>query len=302
MARGAIDEWLEQLEAQASSRQVPVQTDIDVQYFDFRIEGSPNVIGKVRIAERSERKYEDDQGDQYIWHRYNREQDRIASNHNEIVTNVTLDVWDRDGFDTAEDHFLFITEDMITGDTYSKGDQKIKVPNPGEYEGPLSTHADDWDAVFNLSTTQPKMSKGSSIGPTSEDPELSTTGDESETSNPDLDELRKQAKQDSRDTTPSTQTTTTQHQRSAAVRKYALARADGICEACEDSAPFVTGAGDPYLEVHHVHQVSDEGADSPNSVLAICPTCHKRIHHGHDGDRYNKELIDKLQTEIEADT
>ncbi|PSP88729.1 hypothetical protein BRC90_06810 [Halobacteriales archaeon QS_4_69_34] len=257
------------------------------------------MIGKVRIAERSERNYKDERGDQYIWHRYNREQDRISAGHDEIVSNITLDVWDKNEFDSAEDHFLFLTEDMITGDTYSKGDQKIRILSPGKYEGPLSKYTDDWDAIFNSVGASTKMAKGSSVGPVSEDPKLSITEDEAAASDLDLGELRKQAEQDSQEAALSTRTTTTQYQRSAAVRKYALARADGVCEACEEDAPFVTKAGDPYLEVHHVHRVSDQGADDPDSVLAICPTCHKQVHHGHDGDNYNKILIDKLQTEIE---
>ena len=40
--------------------------------------------------------------------------------------------------------------------------------------------------------------------------------------------------------------------RSQAVRRYALLRAEGLCEGCGQSAPFTTPEGEPYLEVHHL--------------------------------------------------
>ncbi|MFC7156125.1 HNH endonuclease [Halomarina halobia] len=116
-----------------------------------------------------------------------------------------------------------------------------------------------------------------------------------------LDELRERAEDASQETATRTTTTTNRRRRSRAVKDYALARADGICEGCEENAPFVTPSGNPYLEVHHVFQVSDDGADSPDAVVAICPTCHSRIHHADDGSEYNAELIEKLRTEIEPD-
>ena len=42
------------------------------------------------------------------------------------------------------------------------------------------------------------------------------------------------------------------YQRSADVRDYVLARANGTCEARGRSAPFITKSGRPYLEPHHI--------------------------------------------------
>lgn len=87
------------------------------------------------------------------------------------------------------------------------------------------------------------------------------------------------------------------YQRSAKVRAYVLARADGICELCEKPAPFTRKSdGSPYLEPHHINRVSDGGLDHPRHVGGICPACHREIHFGIDGDRLN----DKLRTSIEA--
>jgi 5-methylcytosine-specific restriction protein A len=86
------------------------------------------------------------------------------------------------------------------------------------------------------------------------------------------------------------------YKRSAAVKAYVLARAHGICEACKQPAPFQRVDGTPYLEPHHTMRLSDGGLDHPSAVAGICPTCHRRIHHGHDGKEYNGTLIELLKT------
>jgi 5-methylcytosine-specific restriction enzyme A len=80
------------------------------------------------------------------------------------------------------------------------------------------------------------------------------------------------------------------YQRSAIVRAYVLARAAGRCESCLQSAPFLRPDGTPYLEPHHTRRLSDGGPDNPISVAAICPNCHRRIHHGRDGLEVNQAL------------
>ena len=84
------------------------------------------------------------------------------------------------------------------------------------------------------------------------------------------------------------------HQRSEAVRQYVLARADGTCEACGKPAPFQRRDGTPYLEPHHIRRLSDGGPDHPRWVGAICPNCHRQIHHGDNGDALNLELENLL--------
>lgn len=88
--------------------------------------------------------------------------------------------------------------------------------------------------------------------------------------------------------------------RSEDVKKYVLKRANGICEACDQPAPFKKRNGEPYLEPHHTKRLADEGPDHPQWVGAICPTCHRRIHSGVDGKEVNKELMVKLELK-EAD-
>lgn len=87
----------------------------------------------------------------------------------------------------------------------------------------------------------------------------------------------------------------TWYERSNKVKDYVLARSGGVCEACDEPAPFEKKGGGPYLEPHHTNRLADEGPDHPAWVGAICPTCHKRIHYGQDGDERNAELQERLK-------
>jgi len=112
-----------------------------------------------------------------------------------------------------------------------------------------------------------------------------------------MEELYEAALEGPTQTAPGKSSTLVYH-RSAALKRYVKARAGGVCEGCGEDAPFVTKSGDPYLEPHHTHMLSDGGPDHPASVIALCPTCHRRVHYGQGGGDYNEELIVKL-SEIE---
>lgn len=77
------------------------------------------------------------------------------------------------------------------------------------------------------------------------------------------------------------------YERSRDVRDYVLARANGICEGCGEPAPFARPNRAPYLEPHHIHKRSDGGPDHPKFVIALDPTCHRRVHFGADGNERN---------------
>ncbi len=84
---------------------------------------------------------------------------------------------------------------------------------------------------------------------------------------------------------------TTYRERSEDVKAWVLARARGFCEGCGRPAPFPRRSNSsPYLESHHTQRISDDGLDSPDTVIALCPTCHRRVHHGTDGSLYNARL------------
>ena len=152
MPAQAIKDWLSLLDEEARERDVYIDTNINGRIFHFHLGDNPGIIGKVRYSEKKARNYENEQGLTHIWHRYNREKERIQSGSKRNVVNVTLDVWEKDEFDPDEHHFIFLTEQMIDQDTYSKGDQKIFILDDGAYQGPLSKYVDDWDAIFEYAT------------------------------------------------------------------------------------------------------------------------------------------------------
>lgn len=66
--------------------------------------------------------------------------------------------------------------------------------------------------------------------------------------------------------------------RSAEVVKETKRRANGICQFCNQPAPFIDKKGNPYLEVHHIIWLSRGGEDSTANTVALCPNCHTRMH------------------------
>lgn len=105
-----------------------------------------------------------------------------------------------------------------------------------------------------------------------------------------LDSLRSRASRSVGKEPRSVQAKRQVYQRSEDLKIYVLRRANGVCEGCEHQAPFKTSAGQPYLEPHHVRRLSDGGPDDYHHVIALCPTCHRRVHHAEDGDAYNDGL------------
>lgn len=78
---------------------------------------------------------------------------------------------------------------------------------------------------------------------------------------------------------PSIRSTISQtYERNPYVTEYAKRRANGICELCEQEAPFKTKQNDPYLETHHIEWLCNGGSDTIENTVALCPNCHKKMH------------------------
>lgn len=110
-------------------------------------------------------------------------------------------------------------------------------------------------------------------------------------------QLEREAKKASRQHVSGDSETTsvvTTYSRSQKVKDYVMARADGVCEMCDNPAPFTSESGDPYLQAHHIHELSEGGSDSPDNVAAICPNCHYEIHHGKNGEKQNQQLSKQM--------
>jgi 5-methylcytosine-specific restriction protein A len=89
-------------------------------------------------------------------------------------------------------------------------------------------------------------------------------------------------------------TTSTTYSRDEYVKAWVLNRANGLCEACEQPAPFVDSSNFPFLEVHHVRHLADGGSDTVTNAVALCPNCHRRLHYSKDSKDYRESLFHKV--------
>jgi 5-methylcytosine-specific restriction protein A len=81
---------------------------------------------------------------------------------------------------------------------------------------------------------------------------------------------------------------TSAYYRDPRVVAWVLTAAEGACEACGTKG-YETDSGVAYLEVHHVVPLSKGGADTVWNAVAVCETCHGKLH------RWNR------RAELEAD-
>lgn len=73
--------------------------------------------------------------------------------------------------------------------------------------------------------------------------------------------------------------TTTVFMRNADVVVEVLFQAAGVCQRCEQPAPFNKRDGTPYLEVHHRIPLAKGGDDTVKNAIALCPNCHRYAHY-----------------------
>lgn len=75
--------------------------------------------------------------------------------------------------------------------------------------------------------------------------------------------------------------TSTVFMRNPDVIAEVLYRANGVCEECNKTGPFVKRLdGSHYLEVHHKIPLAQGGEDTVENAVALCPNCHRNEHHG----------------------
>jgi hypothetical protein len=92
----------------------------------------------------------------------------------------------------------------------------------------------------------------------------------------------------------SEQVLVTKIERDPRVKRWVLDNANGICELCNEQAPFQNKKGRWYLDVHHVVPLKEKGADTINNAVALCPNCHMRCHHSADSQEATNELYVKI--------
>ena len=92
--------------------------------------------------------------------------------------------------------------------------------------------------------------------------------------------------------------TTEQFERDTSVRAWVLEAAKGKCELCGSDAPFVDDAGLPFLEVHHIIPLADNGKDVVANAAALCPNCHRKCHYSSDRESATKHLTARVASVV----
>lgn len=92
------------------------------------------------------------------------------------------------------------------------------------------------------------------------------------------DELHKKALESQSAKTSIRKTATKTYERNAYVSEYAKRRANGVCQLCDEPAPFNNKKGEPYLETHHIVWLSEGGPDTIENTVVLCPNCHRKMH------------------------
>jgi len=89
--------------------------------------------------------------------------------------------------------------------------------------------------------------------------------------------------------------------------KYCLQRAGFACEVDSSHTTFISKAsGNKYVESHHLIPLKaqpfyDKALDNPANIVALCPNCHRLLHHATDTERsqyLGKLLNDTRATEL----
>jgi 5-methylcytosine-specific restriction protein A len=74
------------------------------------------------------------------------------------------------------------------------------------------------------------------------------------------------------------QVSSTTYERNEYVSEFAKRRANGVCQLCDEPAPFNNKQGEPFLESHHIIWLSKGGNDTIENTVALCPNCHRKMH------------------------
>lgn len=87
--------------------------------------------------------------------------------------------------------------------------------------------------------------------------------------------------------------------RSPWVVAAALLRANGSCEMPEcKEVLIIRDDGKPYLEVHHIDPLSNGGPDLLRNVAALCPRCHRFLHHGQGRALASEQLLEVVSRPV----
>lgn len=96
-------------------------------------------------------------------------------------------------------------------------------------------------------------------------------------------------------------------ERNASIAKEAIALVNYCCEVDKSHITFKSSVTkENYVEAHHLIPINQQNkfkfsVDVPGNIIALCPNCHREIHHAENVNKKKliKQLFDKRKKELE---
>ena len=172
----------------------------------------------------------------------------------------------------------------------------INLVTPGQYESVI-----EWlSSVGDINKGQSRLRASKSAKLRSEKPELFELTSDSEKLGTNASRLLEEGLDEEPAGNPSPERSDPREgkgafKRDPGVIAWVKQRANGLCELCEKEAPFRDRNKQPFLEVHHVFPLADNGPDTIENAVGLCPNCHRECHHGTDVEVLREYLLEKLK-------
>jgi hypothetical protein len=74
------------------------------------------------------------------------------------------------------------------------------------------------------------------------------------------------------------------------IRQRVIDFSNGKCEYCQKPG-FMKLNGERYLEAHHVISLANNGDDSVDNLIALCPEHHREAHFGANGEALERDFM-----------
>lgn len=85
------------------------------------------------------------------------------------------------------------------------------------------------------------------------------------------------------------------YKRDPKVRAHVLKRSKGRCEYCGEEG-FQMANGEQFVEAHHIISLAEQGPDTLENVIALCPNHHREAHYGVNAEELEAAFQKKLKT------
>ena len=78
------------------------------------------------------------------------------------------------------------------------------------------------------------------------------------------------------------------------VRDYVIKKSAGMCEYCGKKG-FLMRNGRHYVEAHHIIALANQGKDTVENVIALCPEHHREAHYGAEAEALEMKFVKCIQ-------